>query len=682
MLILKIALIYSILSFPYIVVKPHTQPFVFAEKRIGDMPGEYAERLRKEEQEKQDHELEAFQKKLTGFFRLQQRKLRETAKHKNNSDSNPPVRPVSPTTGNPLELFKAYLKQVYSQKKMCRTYFEELSLDRNHEPRERSLSLVLVDENNSTTPIEMSDIDKNIENNPKVLVEGIAGVGKSTFAWEMCQKWANDNLFIDYTVILIDQDASKAKTFNEFFYYPDQETKKDICKELRADTEGYGFLFIFDCINDEQLPEDSVYQKIVDRQHFSKATLLHLRRSNNCRHNHNSRFDQHIRILGFTAESLNDYITTASSNDSKLLATLESCRSHPVFSPLMSIPAECAIITNLYCLHWKNGDEEFSPNTQTEVYTDLVRTLLLKYLDNIQEEPVVVKKFTDLPKVVGDQFFALAELAAKGIRDGVYVFDIAQDETLGLMQRVEKVYPGRKSSESYNFLNLTLQEYMAACYCSPKPAERLNDVFKSKSTNIIQSLLHCRNPCASFPQQYDHFNVVDFTFGLTKLSWDILLFSNYLKTSVFDGEALPLMYFLYEIQSPDLVCLTFLFQNNPASSVGKYGLLEIPYFRTPSDLFVIGYCIPHSNRSWLLNTTWSTFKCEYFEALAKGLDMSSDQCSSIGHIMVMKVNAEYVQWLPRLHPHTQKVTELSIQSKQGDHDLKTLSKVSLFYILC
>ena len=48
-------------------------------------------------------------------------------------------------------------------------------------------------------PIKITDIGKCTNYSTKlarsILVEGAPGVGKSTFAWEMCQKWAKGMLF-------------------------------------------------------------------------------------------------------------------------------------------------------------------------------------------------------------------------------------------------------------------------------------------------------------------------------------------------------------------------------------------------------------------------------------------------------------------------------------------------------
>ena len=75
----------------------------------------------------------------------------------------------------------------------------------------------------------------------------------------------------------------------------------------------------------------------------------------------------------------------------------------------------------------------------------------------------LIDEFTDLPDEVYEQFKALAQLAARGIEERVYVFDSGvPEESLGLMHQVEEVYPGRGRSVSYSFLHLTLQEYLAA----------------------------------------------------------------------------------------------------------------------------------------------------------------------------------------------------------------------------
>ena len=225
------------------------------------------------------------------------------------------------------------------------------------------------------------------------------------------------------------------------------------------------------------------------------------------------------------------------------------------------------------------------------------------------------------------------------------------------MQKVDEVYSGMESSESYCFLNLTLQEYLAAYYCSlQNTAERLQKMLLLPSP--LEHFLSCycyREFSADYRCHLQivsespdrrcrchchchHQSVVIFTVGLTKLSWDDKALSRILETSKnYSPILLSTMHLLYEAQSPDLIRQTFSSLNLdiPATRwTEKDGLLNIPKSDFSLDLFVTGYCIPHSNRSFLLETTCE----ENLEALSKGLDMSSKGYCSIGHIIEMRMH--------------------------------------------
>ena len=37
----------------------------------------------------------------------------------------------------------------------------------------------------------------------QLLIEGAPGIGKSTFAWEVCQKWGQHQLFNEYALVVL-----------------------------------------------------------------------------------------------------------------------------------------------------------------------------------------------------------------------------------------------------------------------------------------------------------------------------------------------------------------------------------------------------------------------------------------------------------------------------------------------
>ena len=121
----------------------------------------------------------------------------------------------------------------------------------------------------------------------------------------------------------------------------------------------------------------------------------------------------------------------------------------------------------------------------TELYSSLVRSLLLRYL---LDHPVHGKKrrwrvrsFDDLPQDVYEQLCELGKIAYEGIIHGPQVIfsDLPEDfETLSLMQCTPELYVDEGATLSYNFLHLTVQEYLAAFHLSQQPVEKQVEQFR------------------------------------------------------------------------------------------------------------------------------------------------------------------------------------------------------------
>ena len=502
---------------------------------------------------------------------------------------------------------------------------------------------------------------------------------------------------------LCNQRVREARILSDFIYYPEQAVREKICQKLVA-SKGRKVLFVvdsFDQVNEQQM-NGTVFQQLVDNELLPYATLIVLSRPMKSRRDKTllglvSKLgtDQHIKISGF---NIDHYIASACSDE--LLAALKSyLSSHPLIYSQMCIPIHCVVIKDLFCLHWNHGDKGFSPNTLTELYTDLVRTLLLRYLScdhEYSQREWVIEEFTDLPDKANEFFMALAQLAAKGIEEGKYAFDKPTDfGTLDLIQKVRKVYPESdkefcSDKEYYCFLHLTLQEYLSAYYCSlqEKPTETLQTLLKQDHSqqgfpirpDIPHSSILSHYRIDSSISKKDHCTVVLFAVGISKRKMFQAL-SESIETHINNTQVFPSLHLLYETQSHYLIRQIFSTLEAQASDSNQVGLLEVPHHNTLLDSFVAGYCIAHSNRLWLLdNEKFSesihTFQ-EHFQAFSYGLNMSSDQC--IGHIVVMKNVYDGISSLKLLHPHTQKLTELSIGIPEDSDEAYT--DFPLFYPL-
>ena len=344
------------------------------------------------------------------------------------------------------------------------------------------------------------------------------------------------------------------------------------------------------------------------------------------------------------------------NDDSDLKSALNSFLSSRSLSYFqLYTPLQCTLFTDLYCFRWKNGDKSFAPRTRTELYTDLVRTLLVQYLRSHSEyskREWHIVEFTDLPGEVYEQFKALAQLAARGIQERVYVFDSGvPEESLGLMYQVEEVYPGRSRSVSYSFLHLTLQEYLAAYYCSLEETDvRLKMVLNLKEPIERFITLYCSDVMVDYMH---HWPVLFFAASITKLSWNPQALRNFLQ--IYDYEAsfvASSLHLLYEIHYPELIALTF--QSTMEQSTDFK--LKIAG-RSLSDLFVTGYCISCSNSLWQYSP-YDSVTTEHFQVLSNGLQLVSS--NSAGHIAKIEVDYMHVSMLHLLHPHTRKLKELNI----------------------
>ena len=229
-----------------------------------------------------------------------------------------------------------------------------------------------------------------------------------------------------------EQCVREAKTVYDLFYHPDQTMRERICQEM-VESEGTQVLILlddYDQLSDEQETNCSIFEELVTRNLLPKATLMLLIRPVNTRSLPNKfllSVNQHVVITEFTEEDVKSFIKSACHGDHDLATALSSYLSSQSFSYLqIHTPLQCTILTDLYCFCWKNGDKSFAPSTRTELYTDLVRTLLVQYLSSHSEyskREWHIVEFTDLPGEVYEQFKALAQLAARGIQEREYVFD-------------------------------------------------------------------------------------------------------------------------------------------------------------------------------------------------------------------------------------------------------------------
>ena len=429
-----------------------------------------------------------------------------------------------------------------------------------------------------------------------ILVEGAPGVGKSTFAWKLCRKWSKGKLLQQYRLVVLlrlrDKRVREAKSVSDLFYYYNRQIQQTVVEEIQA-TGGRGVLLLFEGY--DELPAElrtrgSIFLDVITNQDLQEATVLVTSRPSASGPLYAECSDyiaQHVEILGFTQENIQSYLQSTVGHDLSLLQGLQQYLTYyPHIRSMLYIPLNCAIVVEIYRVH--KSSKSLIPKTWTDLYSSLLRSLLLRYLD---DHPVYARQswqsnsFHDLPADVYQQLCELGRIAYEGIlRDQQVIFsDLPSDfNSLGLMQCVPELYVDEvAAAESFNFLHLTLQEYMAALYMSEQPVEKQIELF-------LKYRVEARS--------YGRFRtMLRFLAGLRK-------FTDYPISSI---RSLLDVYFCGENSTKLLISLDgvhWMFEATCRNVCEAIGMSTVGVRRLYSvssfDCFVLGYCVSHTNCPW------------------------------------------------------------------------------------
>ena len=318
-----------------------------------------------------------------------------------------------------------------------------------------------------------------------VLVEGAPGVGKSTFAWKACRKWAKGKIFKEYDLVILirlrDEYVRKARCLGDLIQYPcDQTVQQKVVEEI-IKTGGNRVLLLLEGY--DELPaslqqEGSLLRDVTKGYKLNQATVIitsqHWASQPFLLPHHLSQrpLSQHLEILGFARKDIDDYLLVTLKVEPSILHEMRRYLSlFPHIHNTMYIPLNCAIVTQVYRCSKRMKSQ--IPTTMTELYSSLIRSLLLRHICSLPEYTDKCPELESLrmiPPCIKEDFMKLAQLACKGNRNQQYIF--AENEipsglnTLGLMQSTMELYVDRGARKSFNFLHLTIQDFLTAYYLS------------------------------------------------------------------------------------------------------------------------------------------------------------------------------------------------------------------------
>ena len=500
-----------------------------------------------------------------------------------------------------------------------------------------------------------------------ILVEGPPGIGKSTFAWEVCRKWNIIESLKKYQIVVLLKLREKwvlnAKSPSDLFRYPpDPEMSAAIAKDIN-DSHGQNLLLVLDGFDEipHTLGENLIIKSILCRQIWSKCAIILTTRpsaKHTLKRVCQPRVDKHVEIIGFTEEERVKYITEVFSKEPELQVNfLKYMFLVPHIKSMMYIPLNCAIIAQVYYESQQSSNCIAIPRTRTELYQVLTHSLLVRHQLNKGNHEYTSILPDGLNKEDMDKFKILAKFAFDAYHTGTphgptnsseptasppsqkvtfFREDIPEGLVhFGFMNESSEMYVSKGVEKTFTFLHLSLQEYLAAWHVSHSYSTEFQVAYHSLAVGR-SSYMGCNRKEEShlsslLPLRELLMEPALFLAGTTGFRYQSQsnknLWEEYLCNSITDGNNSSILHrSLYEAQSPNITARYFTVGARRRITIDSSSFaLTKTKLCTPYDSYALTYCLANSSDrfqlSFCINNDDDIFILETF---VKGLE---DHCT-------------------------------------------------------
>ena len=476
-----------------------------------------------------------------------------------------------------------------------------------------------------------------------ILVEGPPGIGKSTFAWEVCRRWDEiENLRHYHTVVLLklrEKWVLNATSLPDLFRFPFKpEFSKYIAEELYSSL-GVGLLLVLDGFDEvsHSFHETSVIKSILSRQLLPECTIILTTRpvaKATLRSICQPGIDKHVEIIGFTDEERVRYITEVFCKEPELQENfLKYMFLIPHIKSMMYIPLNCAIIAKVY--HESQINSHLAiPRTKTQLYKALTHCLLIRHvgIDNVSILP------ENLSKKDMDDFKILAKFAfdcyhSESRKVTFFKEDMPERFVhFGFMNECTEMYASIGVEQTFTFLHLSLQEYLAAWHIAYTHSIEFQVFYHSLAVGGCDTLYGGSKEDAEAcilslkTKKISVLEPAKFLAGITgwksqpscgQNRWERYLTHD---TRLCDNNEV-LLCSLYESQNPAIIPHYFM-----SDSEKPRKEITIDSHLKPYDSYSLSYCVAHCTEKLILNLNLqATNDNSHIEMFVKGV---KDHCRS------------------------------------------------------
>ena len=323
----------------------------------------------------------------------------------------------------------------------------------------------------------------------KVLVEGDAGIGKTTLCVAVSEDWANGKLFQHFGLVLLlplrMKVVASAGSLSELLelLHPSPRLCDSVARYIE-DEGGESVLIIADGWDElgeaERQNGSFLHQFLCGHRFCLISVVVTSRPSASAPLCELPSIDRFVEVHGFSKEHIVEYIQSEFTGDQgKANRLKKQLEDNPLVESVCSVPLNSAIVCHL----WRTLEEAL-PTTMTELYTKIILNTLLRNIRKIDTYELVssLPSFTSLPADLQQSWWLLCEFAFRALEKNQLVFSqeeldaegLALGEGIiyfGLLQKAESVLETGYGI-SFHFLHLTFQEYLAAQHLARQSADK------------------------------------------------------------------------------------------------------------------------------------------------------------------------------------------------------------------
>ncbi|KAG2457679.1 NAL12 protein, partial [Polypterus senegalus] len=336
-----------------------------------------------------------------------------------------------------------------------------------------------------------------------VLLSGAAGIGKSTAVHKILFDWARDAQYKKFKYVFLfkfgelnlleEEEAEMSLVRLIMRYYKHLNDSDLVMREILHMPESV--LFIFDgldeykyqlnfaqrtlCLNPEApYPVHILIISLLCGELLKKCSVLITSRPSALQSLYVDGFDRFAKVLGFFPEQQKMYIQKFFANTVQSNKAIKYVQQNAMLSSVVHIPFYCRVICCVLLDHFTviTGDKNAPlPQTNTELLVMFLYSILSCHSEEPEEKKCMLVKlgkmaYYGLSKKTS-VFYEKYEISSYDLQSSLSC-PANSDFLLEILKRENTL-----EHTAYKFLNVTMQEFMAACSFFLDPPEDIENLF-------------------------------------------------------------------------------------------------------------------------------------------------------------------------------------------------------------